>query len=83
MSRDRVNRLADAFLAIRDHGWEVSNSHPRPTLLPPLKDERRQWCAMWDEDGLPHWLPKYSEKIREEEVGGVIPTEMIPIRFEE
>lgn len=57
----RANKLADAFLAIRDHGWEVSHYYPRPLLVPPTTDERRQWCAKWDEDGLPHWLPKYSE----------------------
>lgn len=61
MSYTRINKLADAFLAIRDHGWEVSKNSQRPLLIPPETDDRRNWCAMWDEDGLPHWLPKYSE----------------------
>lgn len=59
----RVNRLADAFLAIRDHGWEIVNLgfNTKKIIVPPLDDKRRDWCATWDEDGLPHWLPKYSE----------------------
>lgn len=55
------NRLADAFLAIRDHGWELSYLYGRPLLVPPETDERRSWCAEWDKNGLPHWLPKFTE----------------------
>lgn len=80
---NRVNKLADAFLAIRDHGWELHEIGNRKIIVPPPADERRHWCAMWDEDGLPHWLPEYSEEIAEEEAIGVIPTEDIPIDFEE
>lgn len=60
---ERINKLADAFLAIRDHGWELVQvtEEGKKILMPPTNDDRRYWCAMWDEDGLPHWLPKYSE----------------------
>ncbi|MGG0667901.1 hypothetical protein ABE073_05145 [Lederbergia citrisecunda] len=61
MMRDRISRLADAFLAVRDHGWRVANNYSRLILVPPESDEKSNWCALWDEDGLPHWLPKYSE----------------------
>lgn len=55
------NRLADAFIAIRDYGWELYDVGDRKMLVPPETDERRHWTAMWDEDGLPHWLPKFTE----------------------
>ncbi|MEK3955775.1 MULTISPECIES: hypothetical protein [unclassified Psychrobacillus] len=54
-------RHLDAVIAIRDHGWRFEGSPQRPLLVPPLEDERRQWTAMWDEHGYPHWLPRCSE----------------------
>lgn len=56
------NRLADATIAVRDHAWEwVIVRSGRKILMPPVKDKRFMWTAMWDKDGLPHYLPKYSE----------------------
>lgn len=55
------NRLADAFIAIRDYDWELVKAGDKKILLPPITDNRRFWTAMWDKDGLPHWLPKFSE----------------------
>ena len=55
------NRLADAFIAIRDYGWEFHDVGNRRILVPPSTDERSLWTAIWDDDGLPHWLPKYTE----------------------
>ena len=62
MNEKRLARLSDAFIAIRDYGWELSDGGVggRKILIPPITDERRFWTAMWDEDGLPHWLPKFS-----------------------
>ncbi|MFQ3543460.1 hypothetical protein Q7A53_05190 [Halobacillus rhizosphaerae] len=62
-SKPSINsKLADAFLAIRDHGWELREViEGKKILVPPEDDERRTWTAIWDEDGLPHWLPKFSE----------------------
>jgi hypothetical protein len=58
---ERTNRLADAFIAIRDYGWELHTVGTRKILVPPETDDRRYWTAMWDKDGLPHWLPKFTE----------------------
>jgi hypothetical protein len=56
------DRLKDAEIAVEQYGWEWVNMHGiRDILLPPEDDERRGWTAMWDENGLPHWLPRYSE----------------------
>lgn len=58
----RLKRLADAFIAVRDYDWEIYYiGNGRKILVPPFDDERRFWTAIWDEDGLPHWLPKFSE----------------------
>jgi hypothetical protein len=54
-------RLADAFIAIRDHNWELVQYGKKKILVPPETDERRRWTAMWDDDGLPHWLPNFSQ----------------------
>ena len=64
MDEYRLSRLADAYIAIRDYGWELRSvglSGTKFILVPPITDDRRLWTAMWDEDGLPHWLPKFSE----------------------
>lgn len=74
-----TNKLADAFIAIRDHNWELHDVGSRKILVPPSSDERRMWCAEWDEDGLPHWLPKYSLEQYKRKTKGVIPTEELPI----
>jgi hypothetical protein len=58
-----VSRLKDAEIAVKEHGWTWVNMHGiRDILVPPEEDEKRNWTAMWDKDGLPHWLPKYSEE---------------------
>lgn len=60
----RLQRLADAYLAIKEHGWEITNvgiNGSVKILVPPITDERRLWTAMWDEDGLPHWLPEFTK----------------------
>ena len=62
MTDERMSRLADAYIAIKDHGWNFSPiTSSRKILVPPLNDERRGWTAMWDEDGIPHWMPKFSK----------------------
>lgn len=74
-----TNKLADAFIAIRDHDWKLHDTGNRKILVPPSTDERRNWCAEWDENGLPHWLPKYSLEQYKSGNEGVIPTEELPI----
>jgi hypothetical protein len=60
---ERINKLADAYIAIKEHDWELLSNplNGMKILVPPLTDERRFWTAIWDEDGLPHYLPKFSE----------------------
>lgn len=55
------DKLADAFVAIRDHDWELVQRGKKKILVPPQTDERRSWAAIWDADGLPHWLPKFTQ----------------------
>ena len=45
------NKLADAFIAIRDHNWQLVAAGNKKILVPPITDERRMWTAMWDENG--------------------------------
>lgn len=56
------DRYKDALIAIRDHGYSFEKRGGRSILLPPLDDERRFYTSIWDDDGLPHWLPKFSEQ---------------------
>ncbi|WP_306792896.1 hypothetical protein [Neobacillus paridis] len=38
---EKMNKLADAFIAIRDYGWEIHTIGIRKILVPPETDERR------------------------------------------
>lgn len=55
------NRLDDAKIAVEKYGWTWLEHHGVKLLVPPETDERRNWCASWDQQGIPHYLPKYSE----------------------
>ena len=56
-------RLLDAKIAVEKHGWVWENMHGiRDVLVAPEGDERRYWTAIWDKNGIPHFLPKYSQK---------------------
>ncbi len=56
------SRLKDADIAVEKHGWTwVNRFGDRPILLAPEGDERIHWCAQWDENGIPHYLPHYSK----------------------
>lgn len=56
------NRKLDAEIAVEQHGWRWKNAHGiRDILIPPEDDKRAMWTAIWDEDGIPHFLPRYSE----------------------
>ena len=58
-----MTRKQDAQIAVEIHGWEWKNTYGiRNILVPPEDDDRRYWTAIWDEDGIPHYLPKYSEE---------------------
>jgi len=57
-----MTRLKDAEIAVEKFGWRWVNAHGiRDILIPPEDDERIKWCTMWDENGIPHYLPRYSE----------------------
>lgn len=55
------NRYKDAYIAMRDYGWKMDWHGGRGILIPPASDERSKWATMWDEEGIPHTLPKYSQ----------------------
>lgn len=55
------SRMADAAIAVEVHGWRWDESlKGRPILLPPEGDDRMFWAALYDREGIPHWLPRYS-----------------------
>jgi len=57
-----MNRLLDAKIAVEKYGWRWSEIlGGRKLLVPPEGDHREFWTAIWDKDGIPHYLPKYSE----------------------
>jgi hypothetical protein len=56
-----LSKLANGYIALSEHYWEL---HDRglsrsKLLVPPITDERYMWTAMWDKNGLPHWLPDF------------------------
>lgn len=59
-----INRLLDARIAVSEHDWKWENAHGiRYILVPPDGDEKRMWTAIWDNNGIPHYLPKYSQEV--------------------
>lgn len=54
-----AGRELDALVAEKVMGWVREQGF----LLPPVGDPRRNWAAIWDEQGLPDWLPDYSFEI--------------------
>ena len=56
------SRLEDVMLAVRDHGWEWHKVHDAKILAPPKGDEKELWTAIYDEHGIPHFLPSYSQR---------------------
>ena len=57
-----MSREKDIEIAISKYGWSWENAHGiRNILVPPENDPKRNWTAMWDEKGIPHYLPRYSE----------------------
>jgi hypothetical protein len=61
------SRLLDAKIAVEKHGWKwVKVDEVRELLVPPDDNERINWAGMWDENGIPHYLPKYSQGVEEQ-----------------
>ena len=57
-----MSREKDALIAVEKYGWKWENKHGyRELLVPPIDDPRRLWTGIWGEDGIPHYLPRYSE----------------------
>lgn len=57
------NRIKDAEIAVNKYGWQWVNMYGiREILVPPADDERTHWTAMWDENGIPHYLPEYHKE---------------------
>ncbi|MCA1021507.1 hypothetical protein [Halobacillus litoralis] len=57
-----MNRLEDAKIAVEKYGWQWQSSHGgREILMPPEDDDRWHWTAIWDEEGIPNWLPRFSK----------------------
>lgn len=61
MNDKEVSRLWDAQIAVSEHGWIWENRYGKKILLPPEDDVRRGWTGIWDEDGIPHFLPRYTQ----------------------
>lgn len=68
MTRDQIiakwetltPRERDAWVAEVVFGWERRFNGVQTVISPPEGDERRQWAAVYDEYGCPHWLPRYT-----------------------
>ena len=56
-----MSRSKDAKIAVEKYGWKWHNHYGRNILMPPQNDERWNWTAIWDENGIPHWLPRFSK----------------------
>lgn len=57
----KAGRELDALVAERVMGWTWDRPKSEGGVLGPCEgDPRFNWCAEWDKDGLPDWLPKYS-----------------------
>lgn len=63
---NKLQKLADAYIAIRDYEWEIFEQGDSKVLIPPESDKRRYWTGKWDEDGIPQYLPNFSECEKEE-----------------
>ncbi len=60
-----MDRMKDAEIAVKEHGWQWVNMHGiREILIPPKGHKMENWVAMWDENGIPHYLPKYSQETK-------------------
>lgn len=58
------NREIDALIAEKLFNWEWNKvNDDRQMLVPPLDNERRFWTGMWENNGIPHYLPRYSTNI--------------------
>jgi hypothetical protein len=58
-----MNRLKDAEIAVEKYRWEwVTVPAGRKILMPPITDERFMWTAIWNEDGIPHYLPSIQKE---------------------
>ncbi len=56
------SRRTDASIAEHVYGWRwVSGYGGKRLLSPPAGDPRCSWTAAYDDDGIPHWLPRFSE----------------------
>lgn len=58
-----MSREIDVLIAEKIFNWEWSNIRERKFLSPPLTDEISNWTGMWNEKGIPHYLPHYSTNI--------------------
>ena len=58
----KAGRKLDAIVAERLFGWrwEKRFETSDPSFIPPENDPRLVWCAEWDDDGYPDYLPHYS-----------------------
>ena len=63
MTREEIQNMSagremDALIAEKIFGWSWNGNF----LLPPSDHPAsvNHWCAEWDDDGRPHWLPNYS-----------------------
>jgi hypothetical protein len=60
-----MNRMNDAEIAVEKYGWRWINPYGnKEILVPPEGDERNGWTGMWDENGIPHYLPEYSNEVK-------------------
>lgn len=54
----KPGRELDALVAEKLFDWKWDSSLLTPPKGTPMHDDN--WCAEWDDEGRPGWLPKYS-----------------------
>lgn len=59
----KPGRELDALIATKIFGWYFKKMPTGKMLLPPDNDERKYFAAVWDENGIPGYLPEYSTDI--------------------
>jgi len=67
MNKSNTNLI----LAEKVFGWRREENF----FVPPENSPRIGWCAKWDEDGFPDWLPDYEngyDRLWVEELGSFV-----------
>lgn len=61
LSNENFNfRMIDAEIAVKVFGWSWENWYGKKTLSPPIGSPESNYAGVWDENGLPQYLPYYT-----------------------